>query len=119
MPRSREERSMEAKGEAKVFEHFLSMIAGNLSGPTAEYVPILAMAVMMSSSKKVMSSNEILLPFLGDFLGRGGYSFLGLLKALEYWVLSNSLITLGSDWRPPSPSLSGPIPSLVFWNFFV
>ena len=59
---------MEAKGEARVFEHFLSMIAGNLSGPTAEYVPILAMAVIMSSSKKVMSSNskENFLPFLGD-----------------------------------------------------
>ena len=112
MPSSRDLRKSKQRGKASSSLHSFRIMAANLSGPTAEYLPTSSIALIISSGQKDMSSRQKGGIWMGSS-GRGGNNSLGTMKAFLYCTWRSSLITLGFDWRLPSLSVRGPIPLLV------
>ena len=91
---------------ARASLHSRKMIAGNLSGPGAENLPVSLIALRTSSTKKVMSESSSVCPFSSGMLS--GLTFSGLLKAFWYCFWRMLPITVGSHWRLLASSARGP-----------
>jgi hypothetical protein len=97
--------------------HLFRKIAGNPSGPGAEFGEISSIAQMMSAGENICHI------FYGSFcMLKSSFEFMaslsGLLKTEEYCSLRIFAISLLSEMKLSFKSLSGPIVHLTLLNFF-